>query len=138
MEQSEEIRDLLASLIETFGKPQWGRAFISAMSEERGVLLVGMDPAEWWDNVDHMQRALHAQTAELQGASAEVNHSEGWVQGEVGWGAVKADVVALDGPPVAARVTATLARGPVGWKIVQFHASVGATNEEVFGQELTV
>jgi len=36
------------------------------------------------------------------------------------------------------RFTATLVRRPPGWKIVQGHASVGATNEEVVGKELTV
>ena len=36
------------------------------------------------------------------------------------------------------RITATLARRSGGWKIVQFHASAGAANEEILGKELTV
>jgi hypothetical protein len=36
------------------------------------------------------------------------------------------------------RITAALARRSDGWKIVRFHASVGAANEEIVGQELTV
>jgi hypothetical protein len=83
-------------------------------------------------------RALQVQSTELQGAAATLSHSEGWVQGDIGWGAVKANIVFPGGPAVSIRITATLARRSGGWKIVQFHASVGAANEEIVGKELTV
>jgi SnoaL-like protein len=67
-----------------------------------------------------------------------VSHCEGWVEGEIGWGAVKADVVFPGGPSAQLRITAPLARRPGGWKIVQCHASAGAPNEEIVGKELTV
>jgi hypothetical protein len=138
MEQSGEIREFLSSLIETFGTPRMGAAIADAVAAERGVLMVGTDPAEWWDDPDALRRAMQAQSTELQGVAATVSHAEGWVQGEVGWGAVKADVAFPDGPAAMKRMTATLARRPGGWKIVQCHASVGAANEEVVGKELTV
>ena len=43
-----------------------------------------------------------------------------------------------DGSAAMMRITATLARRPAGWKIVQCHASVGAANEEIVGKELTI
>ena len=84
MEQSEEVRGHLSSLIETFGTPRMGPAFTGAISAEPGVLVVGTDPAEWWDNPDDLLRAMQAQSAELQGAAATVSQSEGWIEGEVG------------------------------------------------------
>lgn len=138
MEQSEEMRGALSSLIETFGTPRMGLAFTDAIATEPGVLVVGTDPAEWWDNPDDLLRAFQQQSAELQGAAATVSHSEGWIQGDIGWGAVKANIVFPDGPAAMLRITATLARRSGGWKVVQFHASVGAANEEVVGKELTV
>ena len=81
---------------------------------------------------------MQAQSEELQGAAGAVSHGEGWVEGEIGWGAMKADVVFPGGPPARLRITATLARRPGGWKIVQCHASVGSSNEEIAGKELTV
>ena len=138
MEQSGEIRGLLSSLIDTFGTPRMGSAIADAVAAEPGVLMVGTDPAEWWDDSDELRRAVQAQSAELEGASATVSHAEGWVQGEVGWGAVKADIAFPDGSAAMMRITATLARRPGGWKIVQCHASVGAANEEIVGKELTV
>lgn len=138
MEQSGEIRGFLSSLVETFGTPQMGSAFTGAIAAEPGVLLVGTDPAEWWDNPEDLRRAMQAQSTELQGAAATVSHCEGWVQGEVGWGAVKADVRFPDGSAAMLRITATLARRSAGWKIVQCHASVGTANEQIVGRELTV
>jgi hypothetical protein len=138
MEQSGEIRAFLSSLIETFGTPRMGAAIGDAVAAEPGVLMVGTDPAEWWDDPDELRRAMQAQSTELQGVAATVSQAEGWVQGEVGWGAVKADVAFPDGSAALMRITATLARRPGGWKIVQCHASVGAANEEVVGKELTV
>ena len=138
MEQSGEIRGFLSSLMETFGTPRMGHAFADAMAGEPGVLMVGPDPAEWWGNADDIRRAMQAQSAELQGMALTVSHAEGWVQGDVGWGAAKADVTLPEGPTVTMRITATLARRPGGWKIVQCHASVGAANEEVIGKELTI
>jgi hypothetical protein len=138
MERSGEVREFLSSLIETFGTPRMGSAIAEAVAVEPGVLMVGTDPAEWWDDPDALRRAMQAQSAELQGVAATVSHAEGWVQGEVGWGAVKADVAFPDGSAAVMRITATLARRPGGWKIVQCHASVGTANEEVVGKELTV
>jgi hypothetical protein len=97
MERSEELRGCLSSLIETFGTPLMGSAFSDAIAAEPGVLLVGTDPAEWWGDPDNLLRVVQAQGKELQGAAAAVTHSEGWVQGEVGWGAVRAVVSFPDG-----------------------------------------
>jgi hypothetical protein len=127
MEQSEEARGFLSSLTETFGTPRMGPAFTDAISAEPGVLMVGTDPAEWWDNPDDLLRAMQVQSAELQGAAATVSHSEGWIEGGI-----------PDGSAAMLRITATLARRSGGWKIMQMHASVGAANEEIVGKELTI
>ena len=138
MEQSGEIREFLSTLIETFGTPRMGQAISAAVAAEPGVLMVGTDPAEWWDNPDALRRAMQAQSTELQGVATTVSHAEGWIQGEVGWGAVKADVAFPHGSAAMMRITATLTRRPGGWKIVQCHVSVGAANEEVIGKKLTI
>jgi hypothetical protein len=138
MEQSEDVRRLLSSLVETFGTAEMASAFTGAIAAEPGVLMVGTDPAEWWDDPEKLLDAMRAQSTELGGGAATVSHAEGWVQGEIGWGAVKANLVFPDGSAAQLRITATLARRPGGWKIVQGHASVGAPNEEIVGKDLTV
>ncbi len=138
MEKSEELRGFLSALIETFGTPRMGPAFADAIAAEPGVLMVGTDPAEWWDDPDDLLRVMQVQSKELQGAAATVTHAEGWIQGEVGWGAARADVSFPDGSAAMLRVTATLVRCSSVWKIIQGHISVGTANEAVVGKELTV
>lgn len=138
MEKSEELRGFLASLVETFGTPLMESAFTEAMPAEPGALMVGTDPAEWWDDPDDLRRVVQAQSKELQGTAVTVTHSEGWVQGDVGWGAVRADFSFPDGSAANLRITATLIHRSGHWRIVQFHVSAGAANEEVVGKELTV
>lgn len=138
MEKSEELRGFLSALIETFGTPRMGPAFADAIAAEPGVLMVGTDPAEWWDDPDDLLRVMQVQSKELQGAAATVTHAEGWIQGEVGWGAARADVSFPDGSAAMLRVTATLVRRSSVWKIIQGHISVGTANEAVVGKELTV
>ena len=138
MERSDEVRDILSSLIKTFGTEQMGSAFTEAISLEPGALVVGTDPSEWWDSPDALSRALKAQSEELRGAVAKVTQAEGWVEEGIGWGAVRLDVAFPGAPTAKMRFTATLARRRERWKIVQGHASVGAANQEVIGKELTV
>lgn len=138
MERSDEVRGFVSSLLETFGTPEMGQAFRDAMASEAGTLLIGTDPAEWWDSRDALLRALAAQSQELQGAVATVTHADGWREGDVGWAAAKLDVSFAGGPSAHLRFTATAVSGDDGWKIVQGHVSMGAANEEVVGKELTV
>ena len=138
MEKSEEVRGFLSALFESFGTPGMGQAVADAIAAEPGVLLVGTDPAEWWDDPVDLLRAVRAQSEELQGAAATVTHSEGWALGEVGWGALRADFSFPDGSSAMLRITATLLHRSGGWKAIQCHISVGAANEEVVGKELTV
>lgn len=80
---------------------------------------------------------MQVQSKELQGAAATVTHCEGWVQGDAGWGAARADVCFPDGSAAMLRITATLLRRSGGWKIIQCHLSAGAANQEVAGKHLT-
>ena len=86
MQRSDEVQGFLASVIQTFGTPQMVSEFSSAMSTEPGTLFLGTDPEEWWDDPDVRSRVWKAQGEELLGAVVTVTHSEGWVEGDVGWG----------------------------------------------------
>lgn len=138
MERSEEVRAALNSLINTFGTPAMGSAFLSAMSSEPESLVIGTDPDEWWDEPESIKRAISAQGDELQGMTARVFRTDGWVEGNVGWAAARAEVEMPGGSPVNMRITAVYLRRHDGWKIAQAHASVGVANEDVVGKELTI
>jgi hypothetical protein len=90
------------------------------------------------DDPGDVLRVVQMQSKELQGATATVAHSGGWVQGGIGWGAMRADVSFPDGSAAMLRITATLLRRSGGWKLLQCHLSVGAANEEIVGRKLTI
>ena len=138
MERSDEVGEFLSSLMKTFGTEQMESAFANAISSERGTLIIGTDPDEWWDTPEALVRSLKSQSDELRGAVATVRHVQGWAERDVGWGAVKVDIAFPDAPTASMRFTATLARRSQDWKIVQGHVSVGVANEQVVGKELTI
>lgn len=138
MEKSDAVRAALSAMLSSFGSPQMGSVFADAISMEPGTLFVGTDPEEWWDSPEALTRAVNVQGEELEGARARITHCEGWVEGDVGWGAAKAEVAGPEGSHATMRVTATYARRGGQWKVVQAHASVGLPNEDIIGKELTV
>jgi len=138
MQPSDEVRDAMSSLISTFGTSEMAAAFIDAMASEPGTLLIGTDPAEWWDSRDSMTRAFRAQGEELRSAVATISHCEGWEEGDIGWAAARVEVAFQGVPTAKLRITGTFVQRTAGWKIVQGHVSVGAANKDVVGKELTI
>lgn len=137
MERSEEVGSVVRSLLESFGSPAMAKAFLDTISDESGTLVIGSDPDEWWNDPDEIRRVMAAQSDELLGMAAKVLHSEGWVERDVGWGAGRVEVMTPDGRPLVMRITATFTRRSDEWKIVQAHASIGLSNEDTVGKELT-
>ncbi|HEX6392908.1 MAG TPA: nuclear transport factor 2 family protein [Acidimicrobiales bacterium] len=137
METSDEIRTALESLIETFGSPAMGKSFLETISTEPGTLVIGTDPDEWWDDLDRIKAVMTAQSDELQGMSVKLEHAEGWVERDVGWGAGKMQIALPGETPVTTRITAVFTRRPDGWKMAQAHASMGVSNKEALGKDLT-
>jgi SnoaL-like protein len=138
MESSQEVGAILTSLMETFGSPAMAKTFLDTISDEPGTLIIGSDPGEWWDDQDQIRRVMTAQGEELEGMVAKVVHSEGWVERDVGWGAGILEATGPGGQPTTLRITATFTRRADSWKIVQAHVSIGISNEEAIGKELTV
>lgn len=138
MVPSEEIRVRLTSLMDQFGTGAMASRFLDAMAVEDGVLAVGTDPDEWWDERNKLSRAVAAQTDELEGSQLDITWSQGWLEGQVGLAAAQADLIGPDGQSVPVRVTAAFAARDGEWKIVQWHASIGVENEVSLGRELTV
>jgi ketosteroid isomerase-like protein len=138
MERSDEVRDLVSALLGTFGTASMADDFLDALLPQDGVLFLGTDPTEWWDTREAQERVFRAQGAELQGAQATVSDAEGWVEGEVGWGAARLNASFGEGFNASMRFTCAAVRRDDGWKIVQGHLSIGIPNDAAVGSDLTV
>ncbi len=113
-------------------------AVAALMSTQAGTLVVGTAPEEWWFGRETFVRVLKKQMEEVGGSlnvtpGDPIAHSDG----DVGWVADRPLVSLPNGISIPMRITGVLRREDEAWKIVQWHASVAAGNEETFGQELS-
>ncbi|GAC1461731.1 MAG: hypothetical protein PVSMB4_20290 [Ktedonobacterales bacterium] len=138
MEPSPELLDLTKSLYQAMTTGD--ASFVSMFSRQPGVLCIGTDPAEWWSDYPTMVRVMTAQLQEMGASGVRIvaNSPQAHQEGSVGWAADQPTIHLPDGTKMPARITLVAHREDGEWKIIQAHISVGARNQEVLGQTLTI
>jgi SnoaL-like domain len=138
MEPSPELRDLTQSLYQAMTTGD--ASFVTTFSRQPGVLCIGTDPAEWWSDYPTLERLVTAQLREMGAGGVRVvaGNLQAHQEGSVGWAADQPTIQMPGGTKMPARLTLVAHREGGVWKIVQAHISVGARNEEVLGQTLTI
>jgi hypothetical protein len=117
------------------GRP---KVLMDLISSERGVMTIGADPQEWWDERGKLRHAFEAQLKELGGARLVAGDPQGYEEGSVGWASDRPTIRMADGTEIPTRVTVVVRREGDGWKLVQTPISLGVANEEAVGRTLTV
>lgn len=109
------------------------------VSGEQGILGIGTDPREWWMDGAFIE-AFHAQAPEMHKAGLKFNAGDiqALSEGSVGWIADQPTLTMPDGSAVQMRLTGAFRRESDQWKMVQFHLSIGATNDEALVEDLTI
>jgi len=133
MQQAPELRDVLVRLYEAFSR---GDADLIAQltSRQEGLVFIGTDPDEWFEDVGNVRRLVQAQAG--AGVTVIPGEVRAYREGPVGWIADRGSFRLPDGSDVPFRLTAVFRQEDGAWKMVQEHASIGVSNEEVIGQEL--
>jgi len=133
MERSPSLEKELARLYEAFSQGD-ANLMEELTSSREGVVFIGTDPDEWFEDVSGIRALLEAQA----GAGIAVVHGDprAFEEGTVGWVADRGHFELPDGTKVPFRITAVFHRENGTWKLVQEHASVAVSNEEAIGQEL--
>jgi hypothetical protein len=107
---------------------------------EPDALGIGTDPDEWWTGDGVFSRAFATQLREMRemgGLRFTPGATEACREGTVGWIADRATVY-LGDMTIPMRITIVCHQRDGTWKVVQWHASLGVSNEEAIGEELTV
>ena len=107
-------------------------------ANERGVLAIGSDENEWWDDYRRIVDVFRAQAEALRDSRVEASSPVAFAEGDVGWVADRPSLRMPDGNLIAFRVTGTALRRDGAWHFVQWHASVPVANVETVGMELPV
>jgi hypothetical protein len=117
-----------------------GDATVWSESLAPDVVLIGTDETEWWVGKEVALPVLRAQAAEMHGAGIRVTDSDPQIgsNGNTVWAADHPMMTLPDGSQVPLRLTMVAALDEDSLLIRQGHLSVGAPNEEVVHQTLTV
>jgi len=99
-------------------------------------LIVGTDPAEWWDAGIGLD-IWAVQAREMGRISIRSTAIQAYSCGNVGWLADQPVMTLEGGLEVPLRVTGVVAIERGHWRFVQMHASMGQSNEQSLGRRLT-
>ncbi|WP_028315415.1 nuclear transport factor 2 family protein [Desulfatibacillum aliphaticivorans] len=136
MEQSAELKDLYVKICEAQAIGDY--AFFQEMfSQEEGALAIGTDPSEWWIGYEAITKVFQAQLEEIGGFTILPGESHACCNDSAGWIAGNPAIKMADGTEFPMRLTVVLEKAQGGWKIIQWHSSVGVSNEDLIGETLT-
>ena len=136
MSAADQLRKLLPDLYAAFSSGD-ATAWTEHLADD--VVGIGSDPDEWWEGRDVLAQVADAQMREISGAGGRLTAGEPRVfeHGDVAW-VVDAPTLRLgDGTEMPMRVTLVAVSDAGTPRLRHFHFSVGAANEQIFGQELT-
>ncbi len=137
MEQSDELRDLTLRFYEatTTGDLSFFERYVSRQEE---AMFLGTDPNEWWEGFEALREAMRAQSEAMGGMQIVAGQLQAYREGRVGWVIDRDASFRLpDGREIPFRSTLVFRREDGEWKLVHLHSSIGVSNEEMVGQDLS-
>jgi ketosteroid isomerase-like protein len=136
MEQSTELKDFYLRIYEALSSGDYS-FFERCFSQKDGVLAIGTDPTEWWTGYDTITRVFKTQLKETGGFQILADDPQAYRDGSIGWVAGQPTLKLPDGTEMPVRLTVVFQKEQHGWKIVQWHFSIGISNEDLFDETLT-
>lgn len=133
---SDELKNAMQRLYESMTSGDVS-AVAHQLSHQSGVLSIGTDPNEWWEGYDAIARVVKAQLEEMGGIQVKAGNLNAFVEGNVGWAADCPIVRLPNGQEMTLRWTTVFHIEDGEWKIVQRHVSLGVSNVEAIGKEVT-
>src|SRR3954470_13877776 len=103
MERSQGLSDAVVEFYTAMSKGDMG-LLNELVSSEAPVVMIGSDPAEWWDTRDRVMAVMRAQLTEMGGPTVEPGEPVAYEQGDVGWAADRPVIRIGDDVSVEARL----------------------------------
>jgi ketosteroid isomerase-like protein len=138
MREANDVRDSVLALLNAIANGDIA-TIDRLFSSQDEALVIGTDPEERWNGHAEIVRVFKSQMEEMGGGfPMSVSTVEAHAEGSVGWAAARPVAQLPDGTQLPIRITGVLHREDGDWKVVQWHVSVGAANEDTLGRELTI
>ena len=136
---SDQAREFLADLYDSFATGD-ASPWADRLTMAHEPIVIGTDPAEFWDDRDHLVATVRAQAADIaasgtrfEGGAAHIESS-----GDVAWVADEPTMVLPDGRTIPMRLTGVFVREDGELRFAQGHLSVGHPNEDMLDLALPV
>lgn len=136
MEQSMELKALMLQAYKALAQGDTS-FFERYVSQADGMVAIGTDPDEWWAGKATFSKVLKTQLEEAGGFVLIANGLQAYSEGSVGWVADRPKMSLPGGTEISLRLTVVFHKENSDWKIVQWHISAGASNEDTLGIALT-
>ena len=136
MERSTELQELYLQSCEAMSNGDYS-FFERSFSQKDGVIAIGTDPTEWWTGYETITRVFKAQLKDMGGFEVLADTPQAYCDGSIGWVAGQPTLRLPDGAAMPVRLTAVFQKEQDGWKIVQWHFSIGVSNEDLSDETLT-
>lgn len=136
MNTSVEVENAMLRLYESITSGDLS-AVEHLFSRQSGVLAIGSDSNEWWEGYETIVRLHKAQLQEMGGIQIKAGQLNAFVEGTVGWVSDRPTLRLTNGQEMTFRMTTVFHKEDGEWKIVQNHVSIGVSNAEAIGKELT-
>jgi hypothetical protein len=130
MKLSSEIQQLMTRFYDEASKGNFDA--VDGLVSHGDVRWIGTDPNERWETPAAVSKAWRDQSTAI-GAPVRITAGDlvAYQQDNVAWLSDRPTFELADGSKVPFRLTTVWLREPDGWRIVQFHASVGVPNEKL-------
>lgn len=138
VQPSEELEHVTRRIIEAMRNADFD-ALINLYSIDPCFIAIGTDEEEYWEGQQAIIEIAKRQHAELRDGRIEyrVESVRAFRDGPFGWSVARTSFVLPDGRPARARASRVFHLVAGQWRMVHSHVSIGSSNFETFGVELT-
>jgi SnoaL-like domain len=129
MQPCDELKNIVLHHYGKFDSGGQAETIKETYSLEEGVVIIGNDPNEWFDDHDSILAFMNAGGSIK--ADITVHNLKALSEGSVGWTMDRITVKLHDGVEVPVRHTRVFHKEDGVWKMVHLHASIAVPNENI-------
>jgi hypothetical protein len=132
MEKSKELEELTLLMYRALTHADHS-LYSNHISQQDGAVVIGSDPGEWYEGYKAITEKLSVLTEEVKGTEIINAGPKGYREGKVGWVSDRFTLRLPDGKEIPFRMTATFIQENGEWKLIQWHDSIGISDDHTFG-----
>jgi hypothetical protein len=131
MQPCDELKNIVLHHYGKFSASEQGETIQEMYSQQEGVVIIGNDPDEWFDDRESILAFMKAGgSSKLE---IDVHNIAACCEGSVGWTADRVTVKLANSVEVPIRHTRIFHREEGIWKMVHLHVSIAVPNENIGG-----